>query len=181
MNIPNFREIFSLDMQTFLDMIPPLLSFIILAVLISYLLYKPVKKILQDRASRVMGDLSDAADQNLAAHELRAKYEQKLRGVEVECAQILSEARRQAANVRDEIVNTAKADAQEVRERAAKDASAEFDRVKGEVHGAIVDISTDIAEKLIAANIDRNVHKKLFDDALLELESAVLQPLKTYS
>jgi len=178
--IPESRNVFNLDLQAFLDMIPPLVSFIVLVLLLTYLLYKPVKSVLAARAERVFGELTGAEEENQKAHELRVMYEQKLHQYESDAAALLSEVRRQAHVVRDEIIDKAKAEAQEIRERASKDAAAELERVKGDVHHAIIDISADLAEKLIAANIDKSAHDRLFAEAMSDLEGAVLQPLNTY-
>ena len=64
----------------------------------------------------------------------------------------------------------------DVRNRAANDVTFELNRVKGVVHHAIVDISAEIAEKLMAVTIDKSIHDNLFDEAMDELESMVFQP-----
>ena len=176
-NVPEYRELFSVDIQTFIDMIPPLFSFIVLVALLTFLLYKPVKKVLQARSERVMGELAQAEEKNATAHELKSQYEQKIRSIEQECSAMLNTARKLANIARDEIINDAKIEAQEVRRRAANDVAIELNRVKGEVHHAIVDISTEMAEKLMTVTIDKSIHDSLFDEAMDELEVAVFQPL----
>jgi len=175
--VPETRELFSMDIQTFIDMIIPLFSFFVLVILLTFLLYKPVKKVLQSRAERVMGKLAEAQEKNAAAHELKTMYEQKIKDADTKCIAMLNEARKQANKVREEILNGAKVDANEVRSRAANDVAIELRRVKGEVHHAIVDISTEIAEKLLATSIDKNIHDTLFDQAMDELETAVFLPI----
>jgi F0F1-type ATP synthase membrane subunit b/b' len=49
----------------------------------------------------------------------------------------------------------------------------ELEQTKGAVHQAIIDISTDMAAKLIAAAIDQKAHDRLFSEALTELESTM--------
>ena len=172
-SVPQHRELFSVDIQTFIDMIPPLVSFIALVTLLTFLLYKPVKKVLQARAERVMGELNEAENKNIMAHELKSQYEQKIRDIEQECNTMLIEARKQVNIVREEIINNAKKEAQEVRSRVANDVALELNRLKGELHHAIVDISTVMAEKLMAVTIDKSIHDTLFDEAMNELETSV--------
>ena len=176
-SVPEYRELFSVDIQTFIDMIPPLVSFVVLVALLAFLLYKPVKKVLQARSERVMGELAEAEEKNATAYELKSQYEQKIRNIEQECSAMLNEARKQANVVRGEIINDAKIEAQEVRSRAANDVDFELNRVKGEVHHAIVDISAEMAEKLMTVTIDKSIHDSLFDEAMDELETVVFQPL----
>jgi F-type H+-transporting ATPase subunit b len=119
----------------------------------------------------VFGELRDAEDKNLTASELKAKYEQKVSEIENERMSILDEARKQAGERRTQILNEAKAEAQDVKERASRDIASEREQIKSAVVEAIVDISADMASRLITTNIDKNAHDRLFAEALAELEA----------
>jgi len=169
--IPDTRPLIDMDLQMFLDMVPNLVNFILIAVVMTYLLYKPVRKILQARADRVEGEMKDAALSKATAEELKAQYEQKVKEIETERATILDEARKLASEKRSQILDEAKAEAQDVKDRASRDVAFELEQTKGAVHQAIIDISTDMAAKLISATIDKDAHEKLFSEALAELEA----------
>ena len=155
----------------FLDMVPNLFNFILTAALLTFLLYKPVRKLLQARAERVEGEMNDAALSKKTAEELKTMYEQKVRDIETERTAILDEARKIATESRDKILETAKLEASDVKARASRDIETEKEQLKGAVHQAIVDISTDMAAKLISATIDKTAHEKLFAEAMTELEA----------
>ena len=143
-----------------------------------WLLYKPVKKILKNRADRVAQDLQDATEKSVKAQELYLEYEQKIKDIESERVAILDATRKQANDHRVAIVEAAKIEAQELKDRATRDINTERERVKEEVHQAIVEISTDMAEKLISVNIDKNAHSKLFAEAMADLEATVFKPVE---
>jgi len=166
-----YRSLFNMDPQMFLDMVPNLINFVIVAVFLSFLLYKPVRKILQNRAERIEGELSDAANKNLTAQELKTKYERKVTEIEQERMSILDDARKQAGERRAQILDDAKAEANDVKERASRDIATEREQIKSAVVEAIVDISADMAARFISTNIDKNAHDKLFAEALEELEA----------
>jgi len=172
------RPLFTLDLQTFINMFPNLLNFVLVAALLTYLLYKPVLRILQTRADRVASDIENAATDKATAAELKADYEQKVKDIEIERGSVLEETRKQANTRRDQILEEAKAEAQEMKDRATRDIAAERERVKAEVHQAIIDISADMAAKLVAVNIDKNAHDKLFAEAMAELEATAFRPLE---
>ena len=172
------RPLFTLDLQTFINMLPNLLNFVLVAAFLTYLLYKPVKKILQTRAERVASEIEDAATNKASAAELKAKYEQKVKDIELERGTVLEETRKQANSRRDQILDEAKAEAQELKDRAARDIAAERERVKTEVHQAIIDISADMAAKLVAVTIDKNAHDKLFAEAMADLEATAFKPIE---
>jgi F-type H+-transporting ATPase subunit b len=169
---PESRPLIDMDLQMFLDMLPNLLNFILTAAVLTYLLYKPVRKILQARAERVEGEMKDAALSKLSAEELKKHYEQKVKDIETERAEIIEEARKVATEKRNQIVTEAKAEAADVKERANRDIATELEQIKGSVHQSIVDISTEMAAKLIAATIDKKAHEKLFAEAMTELEAS---------
>jgi F-type H+-transporting ATPase subunit b len=166
-----YRSLFTLELQTFLDMGPNLLNFIIVAAFLSYLLYKPVRNLLRVRAERIANDLESAENSKLSAQELKTKYEQKVNEIEQERVSILDEARKQASERRSQILDEAKTEAQDVKERASRDVATEREQIKSAVVEAIVDISTDMAARLISTNIDKTAHDKLFAEALAELEA----------
>jgi len=155
----------------FIGMLPNLFNFLLTVVLLTWLLWKPVKKILQARADRIENEMNDAAVSKATAAELKASYEQKVREIEKERAEILDEARKLANESRERLLDAAKAEALEVKERASRDIATELEQIKGAVHQSIIDISTDMAAKLIAATVDKAAHDRLFSEALTELEA----------
>lgn len=170
-DIPEARQIIDLDATMVVSMVANLINFIVMAGILTFLLYKPVKRILQARSERVEGEMKDAAHSKASAAELKAEYEKKVRDIETERAAILDEARKTANEKREQILETAKAEAQDVKDRASRDIATEMQQVKGAVHQAIIDISADMAAKLIAATVDKNAHDRLFSEAMDELES----------
>jgi len=150
-----YRPLIDMDAQMFIDMLPNLINFILTAVLLTYLLYKPVKRLLQARADRVEGDMKDAALNKASAEELKANYEQKVRDIEKERAAILDEARKLANENKERILDGAKAEAADVKARAEREIATEKEQIKGAVHQAIIDISADMAAKSISASSDK--------------------------
>ena len=167
---------FSPEAATFVNMLPNLLSVALLAAVMTRLLYNPIKKILADRAEKIAGELKDAEDKNLSASELKQKYEQKVRDIELERADMIEAARKEAKERQVQILEEAKTEATGLKDRAAREIAQEKVRFKDAVHEAIIDISTDMAAKIIDATIDKNAHDRLFAEALTELETTVFQP-----
>ncbi|MCL1843607.1 MAG: ATP synthase F0 subunit B [Defluviitaleaceae bacterium] len=169
--IPEYRDVLDMDSQMFFGMVPNLFNFVITAALLTWLLYNPVKKVLQARAERVESNMNDAALNKKTSEELKLQYEQKVREIESERNTILDEARKQANEKRLQILDDAKNEAQDTKERASRDIATELEQTKSAVHQAIIDISTDMAAKLIQATIDQKAHDRLFSEALSELEA----------
>jgi F-type H+-transporting ATPase subunit b len=168
-------RLFGMDQQTFLAIIPHLFNFILLALLLTFILYKPVRAFLHERAERIARELDEAEATKQAAYALKDQYEQLLKGIEVERAAILDDARKLASERRNRDVAETKKEIDALKARADIEIEAEKNRVKDMVEQAIVDISSEMAGKLLNVTIDPALHNRLFDEALAELEATVFK------
>ena len=171
LTVERYRPLIDMDGQMFIGMLPNIIFFTILALILSALLYKPVKKILQLRADRMESESRDTALDNASAAELKTLYEQKVKEIEKERADILADARKVATEKRDKLMEAAKAEAQEVKDRATRENVASLKQIKSAAHQAIIDISGDMAAKIIVAKFDKTAQDKIASESLKKLES----------
>ena len=167
---PEASSLFSMELQTVLQAVANIINVGVLAALLSYLLYKPVRDILKKRTNRIEGQLLQAEEELEKATELRRKYEQKMEDVEREREDILSEARKIAADSGKRLLAEAKKEADTVRERAAANVEMEWERAENEMRTAIIDVSAVMAEKFVSLAINKETHDRLFDDTISDLE-----------
>jgi F-type H+-transporting ATPase subunit b len=169
-------RLFGLDSQTFIQIAPILVNFILLALLLTFILYKPVRAFLHERADRIARELDEAESTRQAAIALKDQYEQRLKDIETERSAILDDARKQAIERRNRDMAETKKEIEALKSRAGIEIAAELDRVKDLVEQSIVEISSDMAGKLLNATIDPSIHNRLFDEAMAELEATVFKP-----
>jgi len=172
----DLNRMIGFDMQLVQQVIINMVALAALGIILYRLMYGPIRKILHDRTERIRNQLADAKEGRAAAGELRAKYDRHLKDIDLERTAILEEARRLAAEQRDHILNTAKDEAKDLKDRAGMEIEAERDRVRDELHAAVIDISSDMAEKLLAAAIDKDAHARLFAEGLAELDRVLYLP-----
>jgi len=166
-------RIIDFDMATVISAVVNLVPLLILAFILTKLMYAPVRKFLNDRTERIRNQLAEAEEGRTAASELRARYDRQLKDIDLERATILEEARKQASEQREQILVAARDEARELKDRATTEVEIERERIRDEIHTAVIDISSDMAEKLLAASIDRHAHDRLFNDGLAELDRVV--------
>ena len=164
---------FGMDGQTLRQAAVNAFGVIVLCFILTKLLYKPVRNFLRERAERIRNQLDEARESKASAGELKARYDRRLKDIDLERAAILEEVRKHAAEQRDLIINAAKDEVRDLKDRAGTEIAAERERIRDEIHSAVIDISSDMAEKLLAAAIDRKAHERLFDEGLAELDRAV--------
>ena len=167
--VPEGR-LFDLDMQTLFSIGILLFNVCLLAVALTFILYKPVREFMAKRTEKIRAQLSNAADSMFKANELKAEYEQKLKDIEKERTEILESAHKFAAEKTKQLMDDARNEAASVRERSKADVQRERELLKEEVRSSIIEISSVMAEKFMTRSIDEETQNKLFNETIAELE-----------
>jgi len=163
-------RVFGIDQQTLIQIIANIINVAVLAAFLAYLLYKPVRDILNKRTNRIQGQLIQAEEELEKATELRRKYEQIMEDVEREREDILGEARKVAADSSRRLISEAKKEADTIRERAAANVEMEWERAENDMRTAIIDVSAVMAEKFVSLAINKETHDRLFNETMTDLE-----------
>ena len=162
--------LFELNIDTVTAIGLNLFNVAVLATILAFVLYKPIRKALQKRTDRIQGELDHAAKEMADATDLKYLYEQKLQEIDREREEIISEARKIASDSGRRIVNDAKKEAEAIRERAAAGVQAEWERAQTEMRTAIIDVSAVMSEKFVSLAINKDTHDKLFNETMADLE-----------
>ena len=163
------ERLFDLDMQLVHDVILLAIAVFFLFLAMSYLLFNPVRKMLEDRKLKIKTELDDAAADKADAAALRAQYEEKLKNIDKEAEAILSEARQKALHNEAKIVEEAKEEAARIIARANEEALLEKKRVVDEMKQEMIAVAAAMASKVISANIDINIQNQLVDETIKEM------------
>lgn len=141
--------------------------FVIIGIL-SYFLIGPVGKFLNDRKERIKGQIDDAKDQRIKAATLRTEYETKLASIEQEASDILRKARTKAKQNEQEIIDEARAEAEEIRKRSHIEIKLEQERVKDEMKKEMIQVATSMASKFIESSMDEAKQNELINQIIDE-------------
>ena len=98
------EQLFGLNPQLLHDTVLSVLAILFLFTLMSYLLFNPAKKMLKDRQDRIKNDIETAKKDREEATAIKAEYDAKIKGIEKEAEEILSEARQKALKNEAKIV-----------------------------------------------------------------------------
>lgn len=168
-------RIFDLDLQLIHDSIFLAINVFILFVLMSYLLFNPVRDMLSKRRERIQNDIETAAQNKDDAIALKAEYEAKLKEIDKEAEMILSDARRKALKREEEIVNEAKAEANRILERAHNEVVLEQKRAVDDMKKEMVRIASIMAGKVVAQSMDVEIQDTLIEETLKEMGDSTWQ------
>ena len=76
------ERLFNLDAQLLFDACVMALSMLVMFTFLSYLLFKPVRKLLEDRKQRVADEQESAKNDRKEAAVYKEEYEQKLKEID---------------------------------------------------------------------------------------------------
>lgn len=163
------ERLFSLDAQFLFDAIVLALSMLVLFALLSYLLFNPVRDMLEKRKQRVFDEQETAKRERQEAVAYKEEYEQKLKEIKKEAEEILSEARKKAMKNEAKIVAEAKEEAARIIERANAEIELEKKHALDDMKQEMIAIATMMAQKVVAASIDTKVQESLIEETLKEM------------
>ena len=87
------------------------IQFVLLTTVLTFVYYKPVGKLLEERETLISGNLATASERLLKADELYQQYDEQLTDALKNAQTIISEAEKEAKQVVAEEINQARKDA----------------------------------------------------------------------
>jgi F-type H+-transporting ATPase subunit b len=164
-----FFEAFSVDVWKLAFQV---INFLILLYLLNRFLFKPVLARLDERSAKIGKGLEDAEvaarDRELA----RAEREAAVAEARKEANEMIARANKIAEDTRNEILNSARADAEKVSTRAREEIVAEKDKAMAEIRGQVADLALAAAGKLVRRQMDDPTQRRLVEEFLAEVEPA---------
>ena len=146
-----------------------IINLILFFVLMRFLLFRPIKKILTQRQEMIDNQFKDAENAREQADSLKSLYEAELAGVEDEKKQIITDARADAKTEYDKIVNRAQSDADRIKSDARKAAEAETEKARLSVKEGIAQLAMETAAKVVgeksSAEIDSSIYDKFLNES----------------
>ena len=161
--------IFGLDPQLLVDALITIIAMFALFLLLSYLLFNPARNMLQKRQDFIKEQLETAAKEKEDAIQFKSEYDAKLKVVDKEAEEILSETRKKAMKKESIIINEAKEESARILERANREVELEKSKVKDEVKQEIIAVASIMAGKIVAASLDEGEQSQLIADTLKEM------------
>ncbi len=164
-----YDRMFGIDWQLLADSTLTLIAVFALFAIMSYFLFNPARKMLNDRKEKIRGELEDAKTNMEEARNLREEYEGKLKVIDKEAEGILSEARSKGLANQTQIIADAKEEAARILERARVEAQLEKQKMSDDVKKEIITVASAMAGKVVSANIDTTASEELLDETLKEM------------
>ena len=165
-------SILSIDRSLAYNTAIQLFNVAVLTAILTFLLYKPVKRYLADRKKRIRNEIEDARRCTDEAQSLKEKYERMIAKIEAEREEILLQTHKNAVEKSDQLLFEARREAEAIFHRVKSELDLEREILSDEIKRQIIEIAHVMAGRFIQVSIDRETQDRLIEQALDEWDSA---------
>ena len=145
------------------QIIAALLNLLILFLIVKRFLYKPVKKMLENRQATIEGDYKKANEAKVQALADKKAYEEKLSDTKSEADSVIQSAVEMAHSRESEILKEAQMKADGIIRQAEENAAMEMRKAEAEIKREIIEVSTALTVKVLNREISAEDHKQMID------------------
>ncbi|HJD03192.1 MAG: F0F1 ATP synthase subunit B [Mediterraneibacter sp.] len=147
-----------------LNLVWNIINLVVLYLLLSHFLFKPVMGIMDKRKKIIEDGLKNAQDAQNDAKKMKQEYEDALKGAKQESAQIIENARSAAKNEYDRIVGEAGDKAGNIIESAKETVRVERERTMKELQGEIAGLAVASAAKIVGKTADQDLYDQFLKE-----------------
>lgn len=151
------------------NFIPQILATGILFLVLRHFLFGPVTEILNSRSEKIVSNLEESTAEKKEAEAIKAEYLLKLEDAKGEARDIVDTAKKRSDQLKDEIIQEAKAEAQKISERAMLDIEREKQKMLTDLKSEVVEIAMLAATKVVEKDLDPNTHKTMINKFIDEV------------
>jgi len=145
-----------------------IVNFIVLFILLRIFLYKPVLKMLDERAKRTTEAMEQAEATKKEYEQARVEVQKQIEKGRQEAQVIIGQALQTGERLKEESRQEATKQAQAIVDRTRSELEAERGKIVEDLRREFADIAISAAEKVIKETLDKEKHRKLIEETLQE-------------
>jgi len=129
------------------------IQFVLLTVALTFIFYKPVSKVIDDRELYINGNLTQASDKLLKADELYKQYEEQLKSAKADAQAIVAQSEKEAKDTVALEISDARAEAAKLIEQTNKELEAQKSLALQQLETQVDELSQLIKDKLLGKEV----------------------------
>jgi len=149
-------------------LITQVVTFIILLVVLRFVAYKPIMRMLDERSKRVKESMEQAEAVKEQSARAEDELKKQLEGASREGQERIARAVKAGEEVKQKAQEDAKKEAETLLSRARAEIQTERDEAIGEVRREFADLTVMAAGKVIEKSLDKEEHRELIEKVLEE-------------
>ena len=142
------------------------INFIILLVLLGKFLYKPVLKMLDERAQKIKESMEWAEATKRDYEQAKAEVQRQIEKGRQDVQAIMAQAVQRGENLKEEAKKEAAEQAKAIVEKARQELEAERDKMVEDLRKEFVSLLILASEKVIRQTLDKEKQSKLIEETL---------------
>ena len=151
------------------EFIPALITFLVIWFVLAKLAWPSILGMMEKRQKKIQDDLDSAAESKAKAAEEAKSYEQAIRDAHKEADKIVAQAKREAEEERSQILAKAQREASDIITKSHGAVESERKKAMIELSSSVVDLSVEIASKVIGNELSEGQQRKLAEKYLAEV------------
>lgn len=157
-----------INMPTLLAQI---VNVVILLVVLYFVAYKPVMRMLDERSKRIKDSMAQADAIKEQAARTEQEVKKQLEAASKEGQKRIAQAVQTGEEAREKAKHGARQEAEALITRARGDIQRERDEAISELRKEVADLTIAAAEKVIDRSLDKKAHRELIDKVLKESDA----------
>ena len=129
------------------------IQFILLTVVLTFVFYKPVAKVIDEREAYINGNLTTASEKLIKADELYNEYDEQLKAARVNAQAVISKSEKEAKDAVALEINEARKDAAKLIERTNSELETQKSLALQQLETQVDELSQLIKEKLLGKEV----------------------------
>ena len=129
------------------------IQFVLLTVVLTFIFYKPITKVIDDRENYINDNLTTASEKLIKADELYNEYDEQLKTARVNAQAIIAQSEKEAKDVVALEINEARQDAAKLIERTNKELETQKSLALQQLETQVDELSQLIKEKLLGKEV----------------------------
>ena len=153
------------------EFIPALIAFLVIWVVLAKLVWPQVLAMMEKRQQKIQDDLDAAERSKVQAAEEARSYEAKILDAHHEADAIVAKAKKEAEEVRAAVLAKAQREAADIIAKAHGAVDSERHKAMIELSSSVVDLSVEIASKIIGNDLSEEEQRRLAEKYLAEVST----------
>jgi F-type H+-transporting ATPase subunit b len=148
-----------------------IVTFLVLLGLLARFAWRPLLDALEKRQDVIRKSLDDARQARQELEQVKTEAAKLLSQARAEAGEIISRTRSDAARFADEMKQKARTDAEALVKHAERQIEMQTARAMETIRRETVDLSVEIASKILRRSISKEDNERLIDETLKEMQS----------
>jgi F-type H+-transporting ATPase subunit b len=150
------------------SLLAQLINFTLLLVLLSVLAYKPLLRVMDERRKRIQEGLDAAEESKRRLSDTEKEVAGEMAKAREEGQALIGQAQQMSSRIQEEGRTQARAEAEQLLERARSEIQMERDSAIAELRREFGDLTITAAERVIRRSLDEETHRELIAEVLAE-------------